>query len=59
MNILLLVGQLNLVGGIEKYNSDVINSLRVSHDITIVERAKGGIFKKILFTINKSISTTF
>lgn len=51
MNILLLVGQLNLVGGIEKYNNDVINSLEESHDITIVERAKGGLSKKISFTI--------
>ncbi len=51
MKILFLTGDLSLIGGIEKYNQDLLESLKTCDcNIRVLQRKKGGFFKKIIFT---------
>lgn len=52
MNILFIAGDINLIGGIEKYNRDFLTALRKADArVTLVARNKGGVWKKISFVI--------
>lgn len=57
--ILYLCGDLELVGGIEKYNNDFICFLGGKElNLRVIERKKGGLIKKIFFLI-KSLFTIY
>lgn len=57
--ILFLSGDQAQIGGIEKYNHDLMESISSSGvDILLIQRKQGGIFQKILFLL-KIISTLF
>lgn len=58
MKTLLLCSDLKLIGGIEKYNRDLISSLeKCGTSIKIVQRYQGGLFQKIIFTIKAILSS--
>lgn len=52
MKILVLTGNLSLIGGIEKYNQDLITSLKaINSKILIVQRNPGNFLEKFIFFI--------
>ena len=52
MNILFIAGDTSLIGGIEKYNHDLLMALRKADaHVTLVARKKGEIWAKISFVI--------
>ena len=52
MKILILCGDLTLIGGIEKYNKDLIKSLKqLQFPIKVIERLQGGFLEKIIFSL--------
>jgi len=52
MKLLIIVGDVNLIGGIEKYNRDFISALRKTGASTVlVERRKGGVLAKFSFVL--------
>ena len=52
LKILFISGDINLIGGIEKYNRDFIDALkRAGSHLTLVQRNKGGIWAKISFVM--------
>ena len=60
MNILILTGDLSLIGGIEKYNKDLINSFKNCNcNIYLIQRYKGGILEKISFLFRTVIYIFF
>jgi len=57
MKILFIAGDVNLIGGIEKYNRDFIDSLKkAGANVTLVSRNKGGFWKKISFVVRVFIA---
>lgn len=49
----MFAGSLKNIGGIEKYNSDLLNSLiKLNHKIILIERKSGGVFAKFKFLLN-------
>tara|TARA_B110000503_G_scaffold23182_1_gene36093 strand:- start:5903 stop:6952 length:1050 start_codon:yes stop_codon:yes gene_type:complete len=56
MKILMLVGSLNRIGGIEKYNLDFYQSLiKQGNKVILVERNPGGFLAKLIFIIKSFI----
>lgn len=52
MRILHIAGSTNIIGGIEKYNNDLFTSIMQKKiDIKLIEREKGGLLKKINFSL--------
>ena len=52
MKILFLVGSLNLIGGIEKYNKNLISSFEnINCKKKIIQRDPGGLIAKLKFTL--------
>ena len=60
MNILILTGDLAQIGGIEKYNQDLIYSLNKNNcEVKVIQRYKGGLIKKIVFALKTIIFLVF
>lgn len=60
VKILYLCGDMALIGGIEKYNSDFIAALRLTDlDICVVQRRVGGIASKIQFLLKATREILF
>ena len=60
MKILILTGDLAQIGGIEKYNQDLIHSLNKNNcRVKVIQRFKGGLIKKIVFALNTIIYSLF
>ena len=52
MKILFLVGSLNLIGGIEKYNKNLISSFQnLDCTLKVIQRNPGSFLAKLKFTI--------
>ena len=50
MKILMVAGSLKSIGGIEKYNTDLFNSItKLNHNVILVERFPGKFFAKFVF----------
>jgi phosphatidylinositol alpha-1,6-mannosyltransferase len=52
MKILFIAGDVGLIGGIEKYNRDLLAAMgKVGTQVTLVTRNKGGLWAKIFFVL--------
>lgn len=52
MKLLYIAGDISRIGGIEKYNRDFINALKLAKaDLTVLQRYKGGFFAKASFAL--------
>ena len=52
MKILFIAGDVDLIGGIEKYNRDFLAALcKLGVQVTLVTRNKGGLWAKISFVL--------
>jgi len=57
MKILFVAGDVNLIGGIEKYNRDFIEALKnAGAHVILVQRKKGGLWQKISFVLRVIIA---
>ena len=57
LKILFISSDINLIGGIEKYNRDFIDALKkAGSHVTLVKRYKGGLWAKISFILRVIIA---
>lgn len=53
MKILFVAGDVNRIGGIEKYNRDFLSALqKLGIRVTLVERHEGGVLAKLIFVLS-------